>query len=61
VGVTTEGGQYRGKERQTEGIDDAFLLIGNALQATDPLAAIADYADSLEAMGASESWDEKVP
>jgi len=36
-------------------------LIGNALQATDPLAAIADYADSLEAMGASESWDEKVP
>jgi hypothetical protein len=49
------------KRRQTKGIDDAFILLGDAIQATDPLTAIAQYTDALEAMRALEGRDEKVP
>jgi len=36
-------------------------LLCDAIQATDPFTAIAQYTDALEAMGALEGRDEKVP
>jgi hypothetical protein len=47
--------------RRTEGVDDTFFLLGNALQAANPLAAVTNHTDTLNAMWASENWDEKVP
>jgi len=42
------------KWRQTKRVDDAFILLGDTIQATDPFTAIVQYADALEAMGALE-------
>jgi hypothetical protein len=47
--------------KQTEGVDNAFVLLGNALHTADPLAAVADRSDTLKAMWASETREEKVP
>ena len=47
--------------KQTEGVDDAFVLLGNALYTADPLAAVANRSDTLKAMWASETREEKVP
>jgi hypothetical protein len=47
--------------RQTEGVDNAFVLLGNALYAADPLAAVANRTNTLKAMWASETREEKVP
>jgi hypothetical protein len=41
----------RVKQRQTEGVDHAMLLFGDAVQATDPLAAISQRSDTLDLMG----------
>jgi hypothetical protein len=49
------------QRRRTKGVDDTFLLLGNALQTADPLAAVTNHTDTLQAMWASENWDEKVP
>jgi hypothetical protein len=49
------------KWRQTKRVDHAFILLGDAIQATDPFTAIAQYTDALEAMGTLEGRDEKVP
>jgi hypothetical protein len=36
-------------------------LLGYAIRTADPLAAITERANALNAMGALEGWDEKVP
>ena len=45
----------------TERVDDAFLLLLNALEATDPLSTIAHGANSGGPVWALESWNEEVP
>jgi len=48
-------------ERRTKRVDDAFILLRHAVHATDPLAAIAQRADTLDEVRALESRDEKIP
>ena len=50
-----------GKQRQTKRVDDAFVLLGYAIQAAYPLAAIAQYTNALKAVRALVGRDEKVP
>ena len=47
--------------RQTERVDDAFILLSHTSQATDPFAAIAKRSDTLNSMRALEGWGEEVP
>jgi hypothetical protein len=49
------------EERQTERVDNAFILLSDTVHTTDPLATITERADTLNAMRASEGRDEKVP
>jgi hypothetical protein len=45
----------------TERVDDAFLLLLNALEATDPLSTIAHGTNSGGPVWALKSWNEEVP
>jgi hypothetical protein len=63
------GGLARGKSRKgavgdegrTKRVDDAFILLSQAFQPTDPLATIAHHTDALDATRARESGEKKVP
>ena len=50
-----------GWPRQTERVDDAFILLSHTIQTTDPFATIAKSSDALDSMRALEGWDEEVP
>ena len=50
-----------GRDRQTERVDDALLLSGDAVQATDPLAAISKRSDTPDSMGTLKGCGEEVP
>jgi len=45
----------------TERVDDAFLLILDVFEATDPFSAVSHGADSGGPVWALESWNEEVP
>ena len=47
--------------RQTERVDDAFILLSHTIQATDPFATIAQRSDTLDSMRALEGWGEEIP
>jgi hypothetical protein len=49
------------EEKRTKGVDNAFILLGDAGYATCPLPAITQSADTLKVMRASKSRNEKVP
>ena len=45
----------------TERVDNAFILLLNVLEATDPLSAVPHGSDSGGPVRALESWNEEVP
>jgi len=51
----------RGVKRRTERVDDALPSFGDALQAADPLAAIAQRAGTLDSMRTLKGGGEEVP
>src|SRR5260221_8702876 len=58
---TMETKREHGKQANTERVDDAFVLLRHAVQAADPLAAIAQRADTLDEVRALKRRDEKIP
>ena len=45
----------------TERVDNAFLLLLDVLETTDPLSTIPHHTDSSRPVWALESWNEEVP
>jgi hypothetical protein len=58
---TTADGDNGGKEGRTERVDDTFILLGYAVHTANPLAAITERANTLDAVWTLEGRDEKVP
>jgi hypothetical protein len=57
----TESQVRKKMDLYTERVDDAFLLLLDVLEATDPLPSIAHGADSGSPVWALESRNEEVP
>ena len=54
-------GESKVETNRRSRVDDAMLLFGDAVQATDPLAAVSQRPDTLDLMRTLESGCKNVP